>query len=53
MITVRKINNGVIEIAKRTRLITYKSDVLALVFNYFFHAEAGVVLTLFLNFAQK
>ena len=43
MNTLRQLNNGNIENAKKTHLITYKCVILACVLHYFFHADTGIV----------
>ena len=44
MITVRQINNGHIEKAKKTDNAQIRYSLLAHVLKYFFHAEVGLLL---------
>ena len=54
MIAVKQIKNGNTKKAQQTLLIKSKCVVLARVINIiFFHAEAGIILKLFLNLKQK
>ena len=53
MATVRQINNGKKQKAKKTPQITYKRFALHRVLKIFFNAEAYIVLNLFLNCEQK
>ena len=50
MATVRQINNGIIEKAKKTLQITYKYIVLR---PLVFRAGPSIILNLFLNSTQK
>ena len=52
-IAFRQINNCNVDKAKKALLFTCKCFVRACVLKIFFHAEVGIVLTLFLNFEQK
>ena len=53
MITVRQISNGYTKKAYEVLLIAYKCVALAFALNYFFLAEAGIVLNFFLNFEKN
>ena len=48
-----EINNGNVEKITKTLRITFIRIAMALILNYFFRDEAGIVLYLFLNFELR